>query len=98
MIPIYLVLTFSVKPSAEVLLHPLSFPTHPTTSNYSGAWKGTTGMGTLGRAMESSLIITGGSVVLLLVIGSLTAYTIARRPSRLTTGLYTCTSPGRTSG
>jgi raffinose/stachyose/melibiose transport system permease protein len=87
LIPIYLLTTFSVKSQADIVLHPLSFPTHPTAANYRHAWKGT-GILTLGQAMLSSLIITVGSVLVLLVVGSITGYTIARRPSRLSSGLY----------
>ena len=36
----------------------------------------------------NSLIITGGSVVALIAIGSTCAYAIARRPGKMSTALY----------
>jgi raffinose/stachyose/melibiose transport system permease protein len=42
----------------------------------------------MGQAMINSLIITAGTVICLIVVGSLCAYTIARRRSVLSTTLY----------
>lgn len=86
-IPFYLLFSLSVKPSAELFSSPLSFPTHPAFSNYDAAWHQSTHV-SMGRAMLNSIIITAGTVTCLIVIGSLCAYTIARRKSRLSTSLY----------
>ena len=56
-------------------------------SNLREAWGGTGGF-TLGESMKSSLIITSGAVLLLVVVGALAAYTIARKPGRLGSALY----------
>jgi raffinose/stachyose/melibiose transport system permease protein len=87
-IPVYLIAELSVKTTPQVFLKPLSFPTHPVFANYSTAWRGAGSLG-LGHALVNSVIITLGSVVGLIVIGALCAYTIARRPSRLSTLMYT---------
>jgi raffinose/stachyose/melibiose transport system permease protein len=86
-VPVYLGVQLSLKSTPDVFLHPLSFPSHPVVGNYQTAWRGAAGHG-LGRALVNSLVITIGSVVGLVVIGSVCAYTIARRPSRLGTVLY----------
>jgi raffinose/stachyose/melibiose transport system permease protein len=86
-IPVYILLTLSLKSDSEVYTAPLAIPTHPHFSNYGTAW--TTSVNpTLGRAALNSGIITVGSVICLIIIGSLGAYAIARRPSKLSTGLY----------
>ena len=80
-IPVYFVITLSLKSTSDVALKPLAFPTHPLWNNYSIAWHGAAGHG-LGRALVNSAVITIGSVVALIIIGSVCAYTLARRPSR----------------
>jgi raffinose/stachyose/melibiose transport system permease protein len=89
-IPFYLLAATALKPNNEILsTSPMSFPGHPAFSNFSTAWKGTGGAGgTLGNAMLNSVIITVSSVLLLIMIGSLCAYAIARRPGKLTGVLY----------
>jgi raffinose/stachyose/melibiose transport system permease protein len=86
-IPVYLLVTLSMKSTADVFTKPLSFPTHPEFSNFSRAWNGPAGI-SLGRALLNSTIISVGSVAGLIMIGSLCAYTLARRPSKLSTGMY----------
>jgi raffinose/stachyose/melibiose transport system permease protein len=86
-LPFYLLVTTALKPNSELLTtSPMSFPSHPDFGNFSTAWKGQ-GSG-LGSAMVSSLIITVCTVLLLILIGSLCAYAIARRPSKLSNLLY----------
>lgn len=86
-VPFYFLIIISLKPSSELLTHPASFPSHIEFSNYSSAWSGVAGV-TLGDALKSSAIITIGSVLALILIGSVCAYTIARREGRLGTGMY----------
>jgi raffinose/stachyose/melibiose transport system permease protein len=89
-LPFYLLVSISLKPNNEVLAtDPLAFTRHPAFSNFRTAWKGTGGAGGgLGNAMVNSLIITICSVLILILIGSLCAYAIARRPGKLTGVLY----------
>ncbi|HEY7381401.1 MAG TPA: carbohydrate ABC transporter permease [Gaiella sp.] len=86
-IPFYLLFSIALKPNSELFTSPLSFPTSPDLGNFSEAWKGQAGVG-LGRAMFNSLVITVFTVAILILIGSLCAYALARRPSRLSNALY----------
>jgi raffinose/stachyose/melibiose transport system permease protein len=86
-IPLYFLLTLSVKSSNEVYLDPNSFPLHPDFGNYPTAWSKGQGV-TISRSLVNSLIITGGSVIGLVLLGSLCAYTLARRPSKVSSAMY----------
>lgn len=86
-IPLYLVVVISLKTTPESYASPLSFPRDLQFTNYSTAWT-TAGSVGMGRGLRNSLIITVGSVASLIAIGSLTAYCLARRISKLTNGLY----------
>ena len=79
MIPFYFLVIVAVKPDAEALQSPLSFPDSLHLSNFSTAWNDAS----LDRSLVNSLIITGGSVLALIAIGSICAYAIARRPGRM---------------
>lgn len=79
-IPIYYLFVNTFKTRQEIIEAPLALPNSLNLSNYV-------------RALESmdffkhffnSLLITSVSVVLIVVLGSMAAYTIARRPNRLT--------------
>jgi raffinose/stachyose/melibiose transport system permease protein len=83
-IPFYFLVIVSLKPDLEALQSPLSFPKEIDLGNFSTAWHDAA----LGRSLVNSLIITGGSVLALIAIGSICAYTIARRPGRMGTALY----------
>jgi raffinose/stachyose/melibiose transport system permease protein len=76
--PFYLLIAIALETTAQTYTTPLSFPVPPQWSNFSEAWA-TGGQAGLGRSLESSLIITVPSVAALIVLGSLCAYTIARR-------------------
>jgi raffinose/stachyose/melibiose transport system permease protein len=87
-IPFYFLVIISLKPDNE--LYTKSSGDLPTTlawGNYSTAWKGSSAV-SLGEALRSSLIITAGSVVALVLIGSITAYAVARHRGKLGTALY----------
>lgn len=77
-VPFYLLIATALESTAQTYKTPLSFPLPPHWSNFSEAWA-TGGQAGLGRSLESSLIITVSSVAALIVLGSLCAYTIARR-------------------
>jgi raffinose/stachyose/melibiose transport system permease protein len=84
MIPFYFLVIVSVKPDVEALQSPLSFPDDLHLSNFSTAWNDAA----LDRSLVNSLLITGGSVLALIAIGSICAYAIARRPGKMSTTLY----------
>jgi raffinose/stachyose/melibiose transport system permease protein len=83
-VPFYFLVIISLKPDLEALQSPLSFPKNVHLANFSTAWHDAA----LGRSLLNSIIITGGSVLALIAIGSICAYTIARRPGRMSTALY----------
>jgi raffinose/stachyose/melibiose transport system permease protein len=85
-IPFYVLVAGALKPMSDTS-SPLSPPSHPTTSNFPKAWTGTAN-GTLGDALKSSVIITFFSVLLLVAIGSVTSYAVARRPGKTGVVLY----------
>jgi raffinose/stachyose/melibiose transport system permease protein len=86
-IPFYFLVNTALKPNTELFSSPAALPSKPAFGNFSQAWAGS-GTGTLGDALKSSLIITGCSVALLVLFGSIAAYTLARHVSRLSTVLY----------
>src|SRR5215211_5077943 len=82
-VPFYFLVIVSLKPDLEALQSPLSFPNEVDLGNFSTAWDDAS----LGRSLVNSLVITGGSVLALIALGSVCAYTIARRPGRIGTAL-----------
>jgi raffinose/stachyose/melibiose transport system permease protein len=83
-VPFYFLVIVALKPDIEALQSPLTFPKEVDLGNFSTAWHDAS----LGRALVNSLVITGGSVLALIAIGSVCAYTIARRGGRMGTALY----------
>ena len=85
--PLYLLVVISLKTTEESFTSPVSIPNDPQFGNFVQAWEqgGSEGMG---GALISSLIITIGSVVLLIVLGALTGYVIARRTSGFSNAMY----------
>jgi raffinose/stachyose/melibiose transport system permease protein len=87
--PFYIVVVLSLKSNTQVALSPLALPLHPHWQNYVQIWKTTSSANvTIGRSLVNNLIITAGSVALLISIGSLCGYVLARRPSKLSNGVY----------
>jgi raffinose/stachyose/melibiose transport system permease protein len=86
-IPLYIVVVLSLKSPAGLYTHPLALPTDPQFSNYSAAMSGSSTV-TLPRALINNVIITLSTVVLTITFGGLCAYTLARRKSKLSTGVY----------
>jgi raffinose/stachyose/melibiose transport system permease protein len=87
-VPLYLLMAISLKSTSEAYLTPLSFPTHPHVGSYQDAISGNGGGTGMASALLNSAIITVGSVIFLIVIGSLSAYVIARRVDKMSTLLY----------
>jgi raffinose/stachyose/melibiose transport system permease protein len=86
-VPIYLLITLSTKTTSDIYLKPLSLPTYVHGANFSQALQSNQSV-TLAHALLNSTIITVGSVIGLIAIGSLCAYTLARRPGAMSTTLY----------
>lgn len=87
-LPLYFLASISLKAPQDLFTSPMAFPLDPHFENFSRAWE-VRRSGGLRTALISSVIITVGSVAMLIVIGSLCAYAIARRPGKLSATLYT---------
>ena len=86
-LPFYLLVAIALETTAQAYRTPLAFPVPPHFDNFAQAWS-TGGRNGLGHALGSSLVITVSSVAGLIALGSLCAYTIARRTGRLSTVVY----------
>lgn len=85
-IPFYIIATLSLQDRDAVNERSLAFPfSDPQFSNFTEAFSGNN---PLGGGLLSSLVITSGSVVVIVFFGSLAAYAISRYASRLNTVLY----------
>jgi raffinose/stachyose/melibiose transport system permease protein len=82
--PLYVLLNISLKPLDEVADSPLGLPEQFSLANYREAWD----QASLGAALFNSTVVVLISVSLLIFIGSMAAYALARRQSRLSYGLY----------
>jgi raffinose/stachyose/melibiose transport system permease protein len=87
-VPFYFLVIISLKPDNELYTQSSgALPKTVAWGNYSTAWKGNAAV-SLADALKNSLVITSGSVLALVVIGSITAYAVARHRGRLGTVLY----------
>jgi raffinose/stachyose/melibiose transport system permease protein len=86
-LPLYVAVVLAVKSNSAVYLHPLAVPTHPKLGNFSTAWN-SQGVASVSRAFVNNLVITTSSVLLTILIGGSCAYTLARRHSKWSTGLF----------
>jgi raffinose/stachyose/melibiose transport system permease protein len=82
-LPLYFIISISIKPENEVFKSALEFTKTPQWSNFSTVWE--SGMAS---AFTNSVLITVGSVVVLVIIGAMTSYALARRAGKLSAGLY----------
>lgn len=82
--PLYLLAVLSFKTPNEVAQSPLSPPDSLYLANYQEAWVSAS----LGSALLNSVTVTGLSVLTLVIVGSLAAYSIARLPGRVSNALY----------
>lgn len=64
----------SLKNSGQVFNSPWSPPTHPVWSNYSGVWNSSD----LARAFLNSILLVGGSTLVVLVLACPAAYALSR--------------------
>ncbi|WP_446038513.1 carbohydrate ABC transporter permease [Streptomyces sp. SID1121] len=82
--PVYALLTLALKDPRQIADSPLSLPAPPTLGNFGDAWTSAS----LASALVNSAIITGFSLLLLIVLGSTGAYYLARTAKGLGYGLY----------
>ena len=89
LLPFWILLITAFKSGDEVLTTPAIAPSaHPTLSNFTALFSGQTGQGSIFEALLSSVFITVGSIVGLVVLGSLAAYVLARSTRRWSTRAY----------
>lgn len=83
LIPLYLVITVSLKPANEIYSNPMNFPAELQWSNFSYVWGES-----IGKSYLSSIVILVVSVALLVIIGSMTSYCISRHTGKMSRFVY----------
>jgi N-acetylglucosamine transport system permease protein len=73
-VPFIWVLMSSFKTTTEILHSPFALPTHWDFANYANAW---TSSG-VGSYFANTLLVVGSSLVLVMLLGSMCAYVLAR--------------------
>ncbi|GAB3650162.1 carbohydrate ABC transporter permease [Glycomyces tarimensis] len=64
----------SLKTDAEIFASPWSMPDEPQWDNWARAWQDAS----IGRYLLNTLIVVGGALILVMLLGALTAYCLAR--------------------
>lgn len=83
-IPIYYLIVTTLKMPQEATLNPLGLPKVPQIQNYIEAWKNMQ----FPRAFGNTLFITVSAVLIIVVLGSMAAYALARTRTRLGGSLF----------
>jgi raffinose/stachyose/melibiose transport system permease protein len=79
LVPFWIMIIAAFKTGDEVLTTPaVAPPTHPTLDNFTSLFSNETGQGNIFVSLFSSVIITVGSIIGLVVLGSIAAYVFAR--------------------
>ncbi|AEQ51289.1 carbohydrate ABC transporter permease [Pelagibacterium halotolerans] len=86
-IPFYYLLIVAVKPNTEVFTDPMGWPSEIVLGNFAEAWAGTMGV-SIGQALLNSAIITLGSVFVLIAVGAVTAYVVARSRALVSLAMF----------
>jgi raffinose/stachyose/melibiose transport system permease protein len=88
LLPFYWLVTTALKSDAEVFTtSPNALPKSPDFGNFS-AVLGARGNSDVLLGLLNSVLITAGSIVALVLLGSLTGYVLVRNTRRLSRGLY----------
>lgn len=85
LVPFAWVLMNSLKSGYEILSSPWSLPSSPQWVNYVNAWKGAG----IDRFFVNSIIVTLATLAILLPIGAMAAYVLARFPFRGSKVIFT---------
>lgn len=83
-IPLYIAFVNAFKPYDEIIMNPLSLPFSFTLENFVNAWKSAE----IPRLYLNSVIITGSSLVILILVSSMAAYIVARKKTKLFNCIY----------
>jgi raffinose/stachyose/melibiose transport system permease protein len=81
--PVYVLLNLALRAPSD-LASPIRPTTSPTIENFIEAWR----QGALGGALFNSILVTAGSVLVILAISSLAAYPLARVTARWSRGIF----------
>ncbi|WP_100445425.1 carbohydrate ABC transporter permease [Glycomyces xiaoerkulensis] len=73
-LPLVWAVLSSLKTDAEIFASPWSLPAEPQWDNWVRAWQ----EASIGRYLLNTVIVVGGALVLVMLLGSLTAYCLAR--------------------
>jgi len=88
MIPFYFLINVAFKGKSDAFLSSaIALPQPPSVSAFADAWMGSA-TGSIPQGLLSSVIVTAGSLIVLIALGSIAAYTMARLPGRLSNTLY----------
>lgn len=82
----------SIRPSTDILSSPFGVPASPEWANYSKAWVDEG----LGQALANTLIVVGCALILVMLLGGMCSYVLARYPFRGSRLLYTLLLAGLT--
>lgn len=82
--PVYVLVTIAFKTPPEVAASPVALPSTLNWDNFVQAWAD----GNLARAMGNSLLITSVSILLLVAVGALASYAIARSGRRFSAAAF----------
>ncbi len=82
--PIWTLIVNSFKPQKDIFKDPFGLPKNFTLAGYEAAWK----TGRFDLYFTNSIIVTVISLTLILLVGSLAAYALAKWKSKLTSFLY----------
>ncbi len=86
-VPLGWVLVASLKTSHEIVSSPWALPASPQWGNYAKAWR----EAGIGRYFFNSLLVTAATLAILLPVGAMAAYVLAKHPfrgSRLVSGAF----------
>ena len=72
--PLVWTLITSFKTTSQIFDSPFTFPTHPAVVNYAHAWT-TAG---IGRYFLNTIIVVGSALVIVMLLGAMCAYVLAR--------------------
>jgi len=81
--PVYVLVNLAFRAPSDTS-SPIRPTTSPTLDNFAQAWD----QGRLGGALVNSVLVTAGSVLIVLAVSSLAAYPLARATARWSRGTY----------
>jgi raffinose/stachyose/melibiose transport system permease protein len=82
--PLYIAAVNAIKPYNEIIKSPLNLPVHVTFQNFVDAFQSSNML----ALYQNSVVITGLSVALLILLTSMAAFIIARRKGKVYQALY----------